>query len=299
MKNIHKINNNIYITSDEEIKEEGYVFWEGKVYKYREFMKMRTPVYTNYFSIILTTDQDLIKDGVQPIPNDFLEWFVKNPNCEEVEIEKEYKHFTSELYDYKIIIPKEEWKCCGAFYGCDKCEHKKELRGIPKGKIDMVVGKPKQSTKDRILYETPESIKQKVRETANKLVKPKQEPKPFKDMQQLTEVDFLNKSLKKGIGVKREFVINTSKWNLEDFEETKDLTYYRANAEEDYMKVPISVLRYISELEKRSYSEEEVLELLQNFNQNAMEYIKEDEKSIMTFVTLKKWFEQFKKKIKL
>ncbi len=30
---------------------------------------------------------------------------------------------------------------------------------------------------------------------------------------------------------------------------TKDLEYWRKNAEEDYMKVPISVLRYISELE--------------------------------------------------
>jgi hypothetical protein len=32
--------------------------------------------------------------------------------------------------------------------------------------------------------------------------------------------------------------------------EEKDLTYYKSNAEEDYMHVPISVLRYISELEK-------------------------------------------------
>jgi hypothetical protein len=47
---------------------------------------------------------------------------------------------------------------------------------------------------------------------------------------------------------------------------------------------------------ERMYSEKEVLDLLQNFNQNAMEYIKEDEKSIMTSVSLKKWFEQFKKK---
>jgi hypothetical protein len=47
---------------------------------------------------------------------------------------------------------------------------------------------------------------------------------------------------------------------------------------------------------ERSYSEEEVIDLLQDFNQNAMEYIKEDEKSIMTSITLKKWFEQFKKK---
>jgi hypothetical protein len=28
--------------------------------------------------IILTTDLDLIKDGVQSIDNEFLEWFVKN-----------------------------------------------------------------------------------------------------------------------------------------------------------------------------------------------------------------------------
>jgi len=32
-------------------------------------------------------------------------------------------------------------------------------------------------------------------------------------------------------------------------EEDKDLDYWKANAEEDYMQVPISVLRYISELE--------------------------------------------------
>lgn len=32
--------------------------------------------------------------------------------------------------------------------------------------------------------------------------------------------------------------------------EEKDLNYWKKNAEEDYMKVPISVLRYIMELEK-------------------------------------------------
>jgi len=30
---------------------------------------------------------------------------------------------------------------------------------------------------------------------------------------------------------------------------TKDLNYYKNNCEEDYIKTPISVLRYISELE--------------------------------------------------
>jgi hypothetical protein len=35
-----------------------------------------------YKKIILTTDQDLIKDGVQAIDDEFLEWFVSNPSCE-------------------------------------------------------------------------------------------------------------------------------------------------------------------------------------------------------------------------
>jgi hypothetical protein len=118
----------IYITSDEEIKEGGYVFWEGKIYTYREFMKMRTPVYTDYFSIILTTDKDLIADGVQAIDDEFLEWFVENPTCEFVDVIKEMyvpqsngrisdgriSHEISlnpsdnTLPFYKIIIPQEE-----------------------------------------------------------------------------------------------------------------------------------------------------------------------------------------------
>ena len=32
-------------------------------------------------------------------------------------------------------------------------------------------------------------------------------------------------------------------------EEDKDLAYWKANAEEDYMQVPISVIRYITKLE--------------------------------------------------
>jgi hypothetical protein len=38
--------------------------------------------------------------------------------------------------------------------------------------------------------------------------------------------------------------------NQETLEVVKDLAYWKANAEEDYIAVPISVLRYISELEK-------------------------------------------------
>ena len=58
--------------------------------------------------IILTTDQELIEDGVQAIDDDFLQWFVKNPSCEEVEIKKGFADGTAWGYnflDHKIIIP--------------------------------------------------------------------------------------------------------------------------------------------------------------------------------------------------
>jgi hypothetical protein len=76
----------------------------------------------------------------------------------------------------------------------------------------------------------------------------------------------------------------------ETLEEVKDLTYYRANAEEDYLQVPISVLRYISELEERSYSEQETFNML-------MEFWKEERPEFKTNpVCVSNWFEQNKKK---
>ena len=36
----------------------------------------------------------------------------------------------------------------------------------------------------------------------------------------------------------------------------KDLNYYKNNCEEDYIKTPISVLRYITELEKKNEAEQ-------------------------------------------
>ena len=49
---------------------------------------------------------------------------------------------------------------------------------------------------------------------------------------------------------------------------TKDLNYYKNNCEEDYIKTPISVLRYISELEAAinyTHSCESDSELLPSF----------------------------------
>jgi hypothetical protein len=116
---------NIYITSDEEIKEGDCIFANQGAHKvtdikddkypYGTFNSKRDKIYhhESWKKIILTTDQDLIKDGVQAIDDKFLQWFVKNPSCEWVEVEVEFIQTPDNLKDgfyYKIIIPIEEPK---------------------------------------------------------------------------------------------------------------------------------------------------------------------------------------------
>jgi hypothetical protein len=144
---------NIYITNEEEIKEGDWYLnieekngiknpFYGKLYKANYSIKsVNTDYRHNLKKIILTTDTNLIKDGVQAIDDEFLKWFVKNPSCESVEIENtclEIKVCDCAMNEnclkpgYKIIIPQEESKqenCCTPVsqikryvdcVGCDK-----------------------------------------------------------------------------------------------------------------------------------------------------------------------------------
>lgn len=103
---IHK---NIYITNDEEIKD---VCWVLDIRTNEKFKAGTGYNNQNHIKkIILTDNEDLIKDGVQSIDDAFLEWFVKNPSCEFVEtlIINEYDVLVKDKKEkYKIIIPKEE-----------------------------------------------------------------------------------------------------------------------------------------------------------------------------------------------
>ena len=124
----------IYITNSEEIKEGDWCLLDNNVGMSTGFQVLKCLkanvedgeydfedetglFYTGRCKkIILTTDQSL--DGVQAIDDEFLEWFVKNPSCEEVEIEcsgrnciEEFgctKEVCNGVKPLKIIIPKEE-----------------------------------------------------------------------------------------------------------------------------------------------------------------------------------------------
>jgi hypothetical protein len=103
---------NIYITDNSEIKEGDWTLMFddfGNLFlcdKPQQYLGIEKGHHLNkgLKKIILTNDLDLIKDGIQPIDDEFLEWFVKNPSCEFVEVEE------SLAEDYLIIIPKEEPK---------------------------------------------------------------------------------------------------------------------------------------------------------------------------------------------
>ena len=118
---------NIYITSDEEVKAGDWCLENStKLLKWKMTYSFPSEMNDICKKIILTTDQDLIEDGVQAINDEFLEWFVKNPSCEEVEVVKFCKNQDDcpsclDIYakqglcniGYKIIIiPKEETNGC-------------------------------------------------------------------------------------------------------------------------------------------------------------------------------------------
>ena len=116
------MNRNIYITSDEEIKEGDYVGYPT-LNNWVPVKYLGGDLTGGEKKIILTTDPDLIKDGVQAIDDEFLEWFINNPSCEWVEVNHFGMCCSNQLiaqcincnqYNpvYKIIIPKEpkqEW----------------------------------------------------------------------------------------------------------------------------------------------------------------------------------------------
>jgi hypothetical protein len=100
-----EFNQHIYITSDEEIKSDDWRT-DGK-----EVLQAFKGAWGKWCKIILTTDQDLIKDGVQAIDDEFLEWFVKNPSCEKVEVGYGWIRLTETHNEgYWVSIPNKQFE---------------------------------------------------------------------------------------------------------------------------------------------------------------------------------------------
>ena len=130
-----RTNQNIYITSpNEDINENDYIITkDGRLVEVSYIMSKDIE---GASKVVLTTDELYIHNPtvpkeynpspqyVQKIDDEFLEWFVKNPSCEVVEVE-DYGNIYN--FRYLILIPKENPKqepttcACGANTSCE-CE---------------------------------------------------------------------------------------------------------------------------------------------------------------------------------
>ncbi len=107
---------NIYITNNDLIKDGNWVYYDDKIFKVKKTdilyngdftIMVDDGTFINHkyaFKIILTNDINLIKDGVQLISEEFIEWFVDNHKIEYIVVSEKFidKYFNSE---YVIKIP--------------------------------------------------------------------------------------------------------------------------------------------------------------------------------------------------
>lgn len=104
MKNLYKIEDELYVVSNnEDISENCWIIADGRLVQVSYLLSDEI---AKGNKVILTTNKLLIKNGIQAIDDEFLEWFVKNSSCESVEI-RYTVDFNSKAV---IIIPKEEPK---------------------------------------------------------------------------------------------------------------------------------------------------------------------------------------------
>ena len=257
---------NIYITSDEEIKDGDYYIHGGRLHKHlgkkcidvltnKEYPQSRFINKDSVFKkIILTTDQDLIKDGIQAINDEFLEWFVKNPSCEKVKVKPLLSNNGRALFGYKIIIPKEEPKK-EPVLKCDLCKTYPRLEG---------------TNKCESCYSVVRHFLEQDPEFKGKLL-------PDLRKKQETLEESLPKNRWKYTG------------NQETIEEAAREYYKRGQLGfEKAADTEMAFLKGVKWQQERSYNEEEVLDIIENAFQSSLLTNKK--------ISILEWFEQFKKK---
>ena len=120
------INQNIYITSNSKFVRDEYITDGIEVMKATPKLVDAQGLVDrrDWKKILMTTDPELIKDGVHPIGEDFLKWFVENPTCVKVEVVYGLfnpmgrqvdpndlgQNHSKCVWKYKIITTKEEQK---------------------------------------------------------------------------------------------------------------------------------------------------------------------------------------------
>jgi len=256
-------NKELYITSNEEIKEGDWF------YSTRELIEKAIINYTkeeHFGKIILTTDQDLIKDGVQAIDDEFLEWFVSkaNDSGKPIDIVEVVNDIPYKPYPYEIIIPKEEQKQ----NLIDMMQKDEEL-----GLYDIFNDEKRQGVKDLIDKHKQETLEQ----VAKRILKKNE----VEDGDMILSCTFPN-TIKS--------MIEMAEWQKEQFTiEEQYVGHTIDELDKEYIKGFNEGSAYYIE---RMYSEEEVLK----FTQTILMQYKFGNTDIEQMDLLRETFQLFKKK---
>jgi hypothetical protein len=250
---------NIYITNDEETKGGDWCFEV-----YNEDSKATTPNFTDEKGnkwwlrkanandiagcpttkkIILTTDPELIADGVQAIDDEFLEWFVKNPSCEWVEVEKTF--ITNSGLGYQ------EYAVLNSDFKVLEINTKIPQTSYYLGKVTIL------NTYEYVIN--------------YKIIIPKEEPSP------LTVGKEFYESADKNITVYRQETLEEAKKKFAYTHKKEGDTAYEFGRD---MYSFDKCAKWQSEQSKNKYSEEEVIQLVSDWTDYRMS---EDSKSKVTF----------------
>ena len=112
----------IYITSDEEITEGDWFYdLDTKYVKIKQSFE-NSHLDFNGKKIILSTDIDLIEDGVQAINDEFLEWIVKNPSCEDVEVAVGYNQVNQDETEHLLSTEANKKRLLGDIKQAEKSD---------------------------------------------------------------------------------------------------------------------------------------------------------------------------------
>ena len=149
-----KSTHNIYITSDEEIKEGG---WH---YNLALNIVEKTTNFDNGVlqeKIILTTDQDLIADGVQEIDDKFLEWFCsKNEKVGYIESKQEtlegYEEALNQFPEYNQYLERIAFEK-GVEWQAERSYNEDEVKTIINDIVEKHCTYFRQETKDSVKLE--------------------------------------------------------------------------------------------------------------------------------------------------
>jgi hypothetical protein len=125
----------VYVTSNENPRDGDWCLdiYTKAIFKIGPWLsKGQTTLLNATRKIALTTEPDLIKEGVQPIEEGFLKWLEKNPKHKEIEVAYVYcKEGVGKVISnmrrgksdsYLIILPNEEPKCKTVKEPCVQCD---------------------------------------------------------------------------------------------------------------------------------------------------------------------------------